>query len=139
MLTMLTLFIPGKPQAQGRARACTTRRGKIRMYDPEKSANWKQKAAGFMLAARQAMGGAWPKNGALALDICAVFPQAKRHRGGMFHTARPDADNLAKAVMDAGNGVLWTDDARIASLSIIKRVGPPETAGVTVQLSLFDS
>ena len=39
---------------------------------------------------------------------------------GKPHTGRPDIDNLIKFVLDAGNGVLWTDDAQIAVLQASK-------------------
>jgi len=36
---------------------------------------------------------------------------------------RPDADNMAKLVMDALNGIAWVDDAQITDLSVQKRYG----------------
>ena len=33
---------------------------------------------------------------------------------------KPDADNIAKAVLDALNGVAWTDDAQVAHLEVHK-------------------
>jgi len=38
-------------------------------------------------------------------------------------TGKPDTDNLAKAVMDGCNEVLYFDDAQIVALSIRKRYG----------------
>lgn len=32
------------------------------------------------------------------------------------HTSKPDVDNLAKAVLDAMNGVLWKDDSQVFRL-----------------------
>lgn len=44
-------------------------------------------------------------------------------------TTTPDADNLAKLVMDAGNKLLWADDAQVVDLVEMKRQGPlPMTA-----------
>ena len=37
------------------------------------------------------------------------------------HTSRPDADNLAKTVLDALNGLAWDDDSQIVSLTVDKR------------------
>lgn len=39
---------------------------------------------------------------------------------GKPHIGRPDIDNLIKFALDAGNGVLWTDDAQIAVLQASK-------------------
>lgn len=50
--------------------------------------------------------------------------------------ARPDGDNLAKLVLDAANGVLWDDDARVVDLRVIKRrpeVGEVEHTRVVVE------
>lgn len=45
-----------------------------------------------------------------------------------FHTAtrrRVDADNLAKLVMDAGNGIAWHDDAQIRQVLAVVRLAAP--------------
>lgn len=34
---------------------------------------------------------------------------------------KPDADNIAKAIMDALNGEVWRDDAEVSSLFVVKR------------------
>ena len=41
--------------------------------------------------------------------------------------AKPDADNIAKAVLDALNGLVFTDDAQVFSLNVTKRWRDPET------------
>lgn len=35
-------------------------------------------------------------------------------------THKPDADNIAKVVLDALNGVAWLDDAQVTSLTVVK-------------------
>lgn len=35
-------------------------------------------------------------------------------------TKKPDADNIAKNVLDALNGVAWKDDSQIVSLAVVK-------------------
>jgi len=47
------------------------------------------------------------------------------------HTKKPDIDNLAKAVLDALNGVAWHDDSQIYQLHIIKYYGNVEFGGAT--------
>ena len=39
---------------------------------------------------------------------------------GTPHTKRPDADNVAKAIMDALNGHAYNDDSAIALLTVRK-------------------
>lgn len=57
----------------------------------------------------------------------ALPKSAPRHdqlaisKGHILHkTTKPDLDNLAKAVLDALNGIVWVDDARICSLILTK-------------------
>lgn len=49
---------------------------------------------------------------------------------------RPDLDNYIKAVLDAGNGILWRDDSQVISLSAKKkyhyRLG--EHAGIIISM-----
>lgn len=39
---------------------------------------------------------------------------------------RWDVDNVAKTILDAGNGILWADDRQIARLTIEKAFGPED-------------
>ena len=49
-------------------------------------------------------------------------------------THKPDADNVAKVVLDALNGVAWLDDAQVTSLTVIKldRMREPERLSVHI-------
>lgn len=49
-------------------------------------------------------------------------------------THKPDADNVAKVVLDALNGVAWEDDAQVVSLTVSKlnRTRSPERLSVTI-------
>jgi Holliday junction resolvase RusA-like endonuclease len=41
----------------------------------------------------------------------------------MAHTSRPDLDNLIKTVLDALNGIAYTDDKQIVRLGATKAYG----------------
>ena len=78
------------------------------------------------------MQGQEPFAGPLRLEIIATFPMpaswSKKRRaqgaeGTLWHTSRPDGDNILKAVGDGLNGVVWRDDACLASCEIGKRYG----------------
>jgi Holliday junction resolvase RusA-like endonuclease len=119
------LVIPGEPMGQERARHA--RRGKfVTTYDPPKSRNWKATARQFMC---DAMAGAPPLQGPVALSIAATFTLARSHWRKrqpvprQWHTSTPDADNVAKIVKDAAKGVLWLDDCQVVSLHAIKVLG----------------
>lgn len=54
-------------------------------------------------------------------------------RGRKRPTGKPDADNLAKLVLDALNGVAWLDDGQVVDLTISKRYCKPgEPEGVAL-------
>lgn len=39
----------------------------------------------------------------------------------VFHTNRGDLDNLAKVILDAGNGIVWADDRQVVELHVYRR------------------
>lgn len=45
---------------------------------------------------------------------------------------RWDVDNVAKTILDVGNGILWEDDRQIARLSIEKAYGPDDRTEIEV-------
>lgn len=125
-----TAAIAGQPQPQQRARIARTQRG-VRLMDPERSRAWKE-AAGLVLAtAARRAGWRMPAPDApLEVQVRAVFPcpkaeqRTKRPQAARWHAkATADADNLAKAALDAANGVLWPDDRQVARLVVEKLVG----------------
>lgn len=133
------LEIPGEPFALHRARAA--RRGKFaRVYDPEENVSWKAAAGQWMLSARTAAGIAAPFTGPVSLAITALFScpksdERKRDpRPERWSLSQKDADNIAKAVGDAGNGVLWNDDRQVVDIHVRKRIaaqGEPPRVVVT--------
>lgn len=125
-MSTIVFTVPGTPVAKGRPRA-TTISGRARMFTPAKTARYESTVA---LAAQQAMGTRTPFDGPLVVDAVALFDvpaswsQKKRAAalaGEVKPTGRPDLDNIAKALGDGCNGVLWTDDSRIVQLTIAKR------------------
>lgn len=85
-----------------------TRRGKFVRRSARRYLEWREYAAWTLsLAWHQALGsGARPLEGPIEVEatIC--------HRPGR----RADIDNLGKAVLDAGNGILWRDDRQVVRL-----------------------
>jgi Holliday junction resolvase RusA-like endonuclease len=122
----LTIRIPGEPFAQPRARAAVIN-GKAVIYDPKKARNWKATAQGHMLAAMANV--AESLVGPVEIRVLAVFTCPKSdHRkreplGRRWHTKKPDADNVLKAVKDSAKGVLWLDDSQVCLETCEKHVG----------------
>lgn len=132
---MVTFFVPGKPQGKGRPRF-----GKYAVYTPKATTDYEKLVAtcyrGDMLS------------GPLTCEITAVFEIPKSYTkaqkkdiesGVLQPTKKPDADNIAKIVMDALNGVAYEDDKQVVSLEIYKvYAGPEEQQGMWIKIGEAD-
>lgn len=114
---MIRIEVPGQPVAKGRAKFAVIN-GQAHAYTPAKTVHYE---AGVAMMGKAAMAGKQPLEGPLSVTLFAQFMTPKRgKKDGDYHTGRPDADNLAKAANDALNGIVWRDDAQIASMQVIK-------------------
>lgn len=139
-MTRWLFHIPGEPVAKGRPRS-SVRGGRVHTYTPARTANWEQMAK---LELRAEWGGNTPLDCPVEVEIVAVFPrpkamQWKRRPTPMVPKANgPDADNVAKAVLDAmqGAGVI-ADDRQVVRLVVEKWTaggGGDDLPGVDVML-----
>ena len=113
--------IPGNPVAQPRHRV-SARGGFARTYLPKKHPvhEYKRRVAEYTQD--------WPVfAGPVNVFIEVAFPMpqswSRKKLVAMreaFHAQKPDADNIAKAILDALKA-RWKDDAQVARLSIDKR------------------
>ena len=119
----------GTPVGKSRPKFSTVN-GHAVAYTPAKTANYEtlvrlsyqQKYAGCM----------FEKDKPLRAIIRAFFPipkstsKKKREQmeaGKIRHTKKCDADNIAKACLDALNGIAFYDDSQVCELSISKFYG----------------
>jgi Holliday junction resolvase RusA-like endonuclease len=131
---LLTVHIPGVPVPKARARV-VVRGGKARSYTPDSTAAYEEQVR---RCARQVMHMLPPWiDCPLRLDIDVWLPipaswsaDRRKAASGHYHANRPDADNIAKAISDALNGIAYGDDGQIAELMIAKRYGPTPCAVV---------
>ena len=105
--------VHGAPVGKGRPRF--TRTGHT--YTPEKTAAYEEKVR---LCWKTQSGQGFAGGVALKASIIAYFPIPKstsRKKAaameGAFHKSRPDADNVAKAILDALNGHAYPDDSAV--------------------------
>lgn len=130
----LTVVIPGAVTGKGRHR--TTRAGHV--YTPDKTVRAENRIAHEVaLAWRQP-----PLDEALSmtLEIRVAVPASKSKKfremalaSGVFPTGRPDLDNIVKLVADAGNKILWADDAQITRLFVSRRYAADPGITMTVE------
>lgn len=119
---MTSFWVPGDPRPQPRPRAFA-RGGVARVYDPGTAEAWKSTVA--CAAARYRPES--PAVGCVAVELHFYFRRPKRLMrkrdpdGPMPHGSKPDADNAAKAVLDALTAIgFWGDDAQVARLHVAK-------------------
>lgn len=117
MTPMRQFTLPLDPVPQGRPRV--VRRGRhYGVKDPEASRRFKRELA--LLAGPHRLDPL--PQGPLLLIVTFHCKAPQRSKDGpIFKGTRPDVDNLAKAVMDALQGILWRDDAQVAQLLATKR------------------
>ena len=119
--------VPGKAVGKGRPRVSTIA-GRPRLYTPASTVKWEQLVSD---AARAAMGSQEPVDGPvsvrIAIDVQIPPSWSKSRRkaaeGRQVHPGKPDLDNVAKAVLDACNGICYLDDKQVVRLVGIKRYG----------------
>lgn len=132
MIEPITFFAPGTPKGQPRPRAFARQingNWAARVYDAGTAEGWKSQVA---MAAQ----GHLPKEpllGPLKLVLMFTLKRPGKHfrsngqlknDSPLWVETKPDAENLAKAVMDCMTVLgFWRDDAQIAKLEIEKTYG----------------
>jgi Holliday junction resolvase RusA-like endonuclease len=111
--------VTGTPKAQPRARAFARKFGNVysaRIYDSGTAEGWKGDIA---LAARPFVPPA-PFTGPIIVDVDFLFPRPKSlmrrkdPEGEIPHTAKPDRDNLDKALLDCLKTLgFFIDDSQV--------------------------
>lgn len=116
-------IIPGEPKGKARPRF-----GKGRTYTPPETAEYEKLIA--CEYKRQCGAYMFPKTDkGIEVEIIAYFgmpksaskkKQLKMACNQIAPTKKPDADNIAKIVMDGLNGIAFEDDAHVTNLSVDK-------------------
>ena len=124
MTFSVTFSLEGISVPKGRPKF-SRRGGFARVYTPKKTADYET----AIKTQAQAMMNREPLETPLAVYLCFRLPVPKSHSkkrteacliGAEKPTKKPDLDNLAKAVLDGLNGVVWRDDSQIVSLHVTK-------------------
>ena len=119
---VVAFTVPGKPVPKARPRVT-----KFGTYTPAKTANYH---AAVQLAASQAMHDRPPLDGpqSLRMVVYVACPSSWSHKrkaeaycGDIAATKKPDLDNVVKAIKDACNGIVWTDDSVVTRIDANKQ------------------
>ena len=124
-------------KVQGKARPRFTRQG--RAYTPTNTVDYETQIRQAYIAAGGAIIGAMISNTApIQIKITAYFKKAKTNKMD-FPTLKPDADNIAKAVCDAINGIAYRDDKQITCLTVKKVWAEDGIERVEIEVESIDS
>lgn len=137
----------GIPKGQPRVRAFVRGRH-AGVYDPGTADDWK---AAIHIAAKEELRVLGTTDfplykGAVCVDCTFIFPRPKSHfrsngqlkpGSPLWHTSKPDRDNLDKAVLDTLTKLqLWPDDSYVASGSLTKRYAEDgEQTGAVIEIT----
>ncbi len=107
--------IPWPPSAKGRPRF--VRRTGV-AYTPAETRN-SEAAIRHLLVAEKAV--LYDRDVPLAVDLRFYVPRPKSApKRVLLPTTRPDLDQYTKLLLDASQGILWTDDAQIVTITARK-------------------
>ena len=123
-------FAPGNPRGWARPRAC----GKRFFTDPQDAA-WREVIAVAALPHRPAALFDCACRATLQMQFAPPMSWSRPRRQdalGKFKWHKPDQDNLCKAVFDATEGIVFTNDSRIAEVRMRKIYS--RTPGVHVRI-----
>ena len=125
-----SFFIDGQPIPKGRPRAAARGKHTI-LYTPKATKEYEDHVA--EVASKHL-----PKTGIIMgpITISLIFymkaPKKYTKKMNTPHVTRPDVDNLAKAILDGLEGVIYKNDAQVTTLYAHKWYGDNPRVGVSV-------
>ena len=127
--------IAGNPQGKARPRFSHGH-----AYTPDATKKYENMTA--FLYRRAANGFFFDKETPISVTILVYFSVPKNTskkkkevmlNGGAFPVRKPDADNIAKIILDALNGTAYHDDAQIVQLSVRKQYAENNSVEVILE------
>ena len=124
MKKQVQFIVWGEPKAKGRPRF-STYGGHVTAHTPKETVEYEN----LVRISYINDVGHEKLEGELAADIDAFFPipksTSKKNRlamseGKIMHTKKPDADNIAKSVLDSLSGIAYDDDKQVCVLKVKK-------------------
>ena len=136
---MITVTVPGEPRGKARPRVVRAKNGRVMSYTPDKTVEYEELVRARYLAAG---GVRFADDASIHMIITAYFgipkSASKKRKAAMLSgelepTKKPDADNIAKIILDALNGIAYKDDAQVTDLHVLKEYSENPSVFVRVQ------
>ena len=140
---MIEFKVPGEPKGKGRPRF--SRVGKFtKTYTDAKTKMYEEKIANAARIAMDRCQGKWPQEPLeTPLSITLIFhigvPKSYSKKrttdcltGKEWPTKKPDVDNIAKAFLDAMNGIAYKDDVQVIRLHAYKKYSIDPHVHITI-------
>ena len=128
-MTLVQVFVPGKPAPQGSKRYLGVKGGKgITVESSKAVAPWRADVRDVVIGHmndRHADCPMWPRGEGLDVELNFVMPRpaSAPKKATPAATKRPDVDKLARAVLDAlSSAGVWADDSQVTRLVASKRI-----------------
>jgi len=129
---MINFTVPGPPKGKGRPRV--TRHG---TYTPKATKDYEKLIISCIDAE-----GTYYEGVPLKATIKCFYPMPKSMpkykrdmilNGELYPIVKPDLDNVAKAILDALNGILYKDDNQVVELFVTKRYSDNPRVEICIQ------
>lgn len=116
-MSVTSFYVAGKPEPQGSMSAYSKAGRVIVTSANPKLKQWRQQIAAAAERHARVM-----LNGPVEVDLLFYLPRPKSApKSRTVPTVRPDADKLARAVLDALTGICFTDDSQVTCLYVAKK------------------
>lgn len=142
---MITFFVPGLPVPKGSWRSFPVKGSKRRVFVADNAEQLKPWVESIQWSARAAINGK-PHDGPVAYRFDFYFPRPKAHftktgrRSAQYtdvHAVKPDLDKLKRAVFDALEKIVYTNDSRLCRDRGSEKYYVPEGGRIGVRITLW--
>jgi Holliday junction resolvase RusA-like endonuclease len=129
----ITFIVKGEPKSKSRPRF--TKSGRV--YTPSKTIQYETLVG---LSYRNSARG-YKFTSPVRVTVRAYHKPPKKSKkvvedmlnGRILPTKRPDADNIAKIVLDGLNHIAWVDDTQVVDMMVTKRYSEDPMVAVTIE------
>lgn len=128
----MRFFVPGHPAPQGSKQAFVRGKRAVLVEVSKRVKPWREAVQDAAITH-----GCQSLNGPVSVKLTFLMPRPKAmpKSAPLTMCARPDADKLARAVLDGITGVCFEDDSQVTRLLVVKRrAGTAEEPGVMIHV-----